>query len=159
MNPRIGFGYDIHRLVSGEDLVLGGAKIDYPRGLKGHSDADVLCHAIIDSLLGAANLDDMGTHFPDSNEDFKDVSSILLLKKTHSLLSGEELCIGNIDSTIILEKPHLNRIIPRMKENISVALDISDHNVNIKATTNEKIGDIGNGDAIAAYAVCILRCD
>lgn len=157
MKPRIGFGYDIHRLVANENLVLGGQDIDYSQGLRGHSDADVLCHAIIDSLLGAANLGDIGTHFPDSSEQFKNISSITLLEKCRYLLSEEELSIGNIDSTIIIEKPRINSFISSMEGNISNALKTSPSDINIKATTNEEVGQIGNNKAIAAYAVCILQ--
>lgn len=154
---RIGTGYDVHRLTSERELILGGVKIPYDKGLLGHSDADVLVHAIMDALLGAAALGDIGKHFPDTDEAYKGISSIELLKKVKSLIEDKLYMVGNIDATIIAEKPKLSPYISRMAQNIATALDIDISRVNIKATTEEGLGFTGKGEGIAAHAVCLLE--
>ncbi len=153
---RIGMGYDVHRLVEGRKLIIGGVDIPYEKGLLGHSDADVLIHAIMDALLGAAALGDIGKHFPDTSDEFKDADSVLLLKKVGELLEEERYFVGNIDATIIAEKPKMRPYIDRMAENIADALGLDPDQVNIKATTEEKLGFTGRGEGIAAEAVCLL---
>ena len=157
MALRIGHGYDVHRLVKGRPLILGGVLISHNKGLLGHSDADVLVHAIIDALLGAAGLGDIGKHFPDSDTAYEDISSILLLGRVEELLSGNGYHIQNIDSTIIAEKPKLSQYVDEMKEEISKALNITRDCINIKATTEEGLGFTGKKKGIAAVAVCLLR--
>jgi len=154
---RIGFGYDVHRLAAGRELWLGGVKIDYELGLDGHSDADVLIHAICDALLGAAGLRDIGYYFPDNNADFKDIDSKILLAKTIQLIRNEGFEIENIDSTICAEKPKINPFIDEMKKALAEVLQIPQRNIGIKATTNEKIGFVGREEGIAAYAVVLLK--
>ncbi|MEK6653062.1 MAG: 2-C-methyl-D-erythritol 2,4-cyclodiphosphate synthase [Nitrospirota bacterium] len=153
---RIGFGYDSHRLVKGRKLIIGGVEIPFEKGLKGHSDADVLCHAIIDAIIGALGLGDIGRHFPDTDPQWKDASSIDLLKNTVKLARNNGLDISWIDSTVITEKPKLAAYIESMKEAISKA-GITSGLINIKAKTNEGMGFIGKGEGIAAYAVCLLH--
>jgi len=153
---RIGKGYDVHKLVPGRELIIGGVKIPYEMGLLGHSDADVLIHAIMDALLGAAALGDIGKHFPDTSDEFKDADSVGLLKKVGELISEERYFIGNIDATVIAEKPKLRPYIDRMTEIISEALELEADQVNIKATTEEGLGFTGEGKGIAAEAVCLL---
>lgn len=152
---RIGEGYDVHKLVDGRELILGGVKIPYERGLLGHSDADVLLHAIMDSILGALALGDIGKYFPDSDDKYKGISSIKLLKEVKKLI--ENAIINNIDATIICQKPKLRDYIDLMRKNISEVLDISIDRVNIKATTEEGLGFTGSGDGIAARAVCLIE--
>ena len=154
---RVGHGYDVHRLVEGRQLVLGGVCIEYKKGLLGHSDADVLVHAIMDALLGAAGLGDIGVHFPDSDSSYKDVSSLLLLERVGELLSAKSFRISNIDSTIIAEKPKLFPYVNEMKKNIASSLGLPFCDINIKATTEEGLGFTGKKKGIAAHAVCILR--
>lgn len=154
---RIGSGYDVHRLVKNRELIIGGVTIPYEMGLLGHSDADVLTHAIMDALLGAAALGDIGRHFPDSDEAYKGVSSIELLKKVKVLLEEKLYLIENIDATIIAQKPKLSPYIPEMIRNIAATLDISEDRVNIKATTEEGLGFTGEGLGIAANAVCLIE--
>lgn len=159
---RIGEGYDIHKFVEGRKFILGGIEIEYKKGLLGHSDADVLIHAIIDSILGAAGLFDIGYHFPDNDIKYKDISSIELLKKVLSLKCGEKIFsekydIINIDSTIICEEPKLKNYISDMRKKISSTLSIDFDKVNVKAKTEEGLGYIGEGMAISARAVCMLR--
>lgn len=155
---RVGFGYDVHKLVNQRNLILGGVQIEYCRGLLGHSDADVLVHAIIDALLGAAALGDIGTHFPDNDLRYKDISSIILLQNTASMIADAGYNICNIDATIVAQQPKLISYIPQMTDRISNALSVPNGNVNIKAKTTEGLGFIGIGDGIAAYAVtCIER--
>lgn len=156
MNFRVGFGYDMHRLVEGRDLWLGGIKIDYEKGLYGHSDADVLIHTICDALLGAANLRDIGYHFPDTAEEFHNVDSKILLKKTVSLLREKGYEISNIDSTICAEWPKLNPHIPEMQKTLSNVMEIDIDSVSIKATTSEKMGFVGRQEGITAYAVVLI---
>lgn len=154
---RIGTGYDVHRLSQNRALILGGVAIPYEKGLLGHSDADVLVHAIMDALLGAAALGDIGGHFPDTEEKYAGISSIVLLKKVRQLLEAEHYIIGNIDATIIAQKPKLAPYVNEMRENIASALEISQQQVNIKATTEEGLGFTGAGEGIAAQAVCLLE--
>lgn len=154
---RIGTGYDVHRLVENRDLILGGVKIPFEKGLLGHSDADVLVHAIMDALLGAAALGDIGKHFPDTDEKYKGASSIELLKKVGGMLDDKLYMIENIDATIIAQRPKLAQYLPEMKKNIADALKISLDQVNIKATTEEGLGFTGEGLGIAANAVCLIE--
>lgn len=154
---RIGTGYDVHRLTENRALVLGGVAIPYEKGLFGHSDADVLVHAVMDALLGAAALGDIGTHFPDSDPEYSGISSILLLKKVAGLLAEEHYLVGNIDATIIAQHPKLAPYLREMRENIAEALGISVEQVNVKATTEEGLGFTGNGEGIASQAVCLLN--
>ncbi len=154
---RIGHGYDVHRLVEGRKLILGGVHIPYDKGLLGHSDADVLVHAIMDALLGAAALGDIGKHFPDSDESYKNADSIELLKKVIELISEKGYVIENIDSTIIAQAPKLSPFIEKMRKNIAAACKIGIEQVNVKATTEEKLGFTGEGLGISAHAVCIIK--
>ncbi len=153
---RIGLGYDLHRLVDNRKLIIGGVQIPYNKGLLGHSDADVLVHAIMDALLGALALGDIGKHFPDNDEAYKDADSMILLKKVYSLISEKGYKVGNIDSTIIAQAPKLLPFIPDMQKNIAENLQIEEACVSVKATTKEKMDSIGNGEAIAAIANVIL---
>ncbi len=154
---RFGFGYDIHRLVVNRKLILGGVEIPFVKGLMGHSDADVLCHAFADALLGAAALGDIGKHFPDTDPRFKDISSLVLLKHVVGLIRESSLEIVNIDATVILQQPKIAPYVKRMRENISQALGIQLDQVSVKATTNEELGFLGAADGAAAYAVASLR--
>ena len=153
---RIGMGYDVHKLVEDRDLILGGVKIPYSLGLLGHSDADVLLHAIMDSLLGAAALGDIGKHFPDSDHRYKGISSIELLKHVGSLLKENNWLIENIDSTIIAQKPKMAPHIENMRKNISEALNINIDQINVKATTEEGLGFTGVGKGISSQSICLL---
>ena len=152
----IGIGYDVHNLVENRDLILGGVKIPYSLGLLGHSDADVLLHAIMDSLLGAAALGDIGKHFPDSDDRYKGISSIELLKHVGSLLKENDWLIENIDSTIIAQKPKMAPHIENMRKNISEALNIDIGQINVKATTEEGLGFTGEGKGISSQSICLL---
>lgn len=154
---RIGHGYDVHKLVENRKLILGGVDIEYSLGLDGHSDADVLLHAIMDALLGAAALGDIGKHFPDSDERYKGISSILLLKEVVSLLKENNYKVVNIDSTVIAQKPKLLPYINSMRQNIAKACNIDINDVNVKATTEEHLGFTGRGEGISAHAVCIIE--
>lgn len=154
---RIGSGFDVHKLVTGRDLIIGGVKIEFERGLEGHSDADVLIHAIMDALLGAAGMGDIGQHFPPSDQIFKDANSLDLLKQVSQLISRKGFSeIINVDSTIIAERPRMLGHIPNMKQNIALALGITEELINIKATTTEKLGFAGREEGIAAMAVCLI---
>lgn len=153
---RIGSGYDVHKLVEGRKLILGGVEIEYEKGLLGHSDADVLVHAIMDALLGAAALGDIGKHFPDTDERYKGISSIKLLQHVKELLVQNNYIIENIDATIIAERPKMLPHIPYMRCNIAEALDINVDQVNVKATTTEGLGFAGEGLGIESSAVCLL---
>lgn len=153
---RIGMGYDVHKLVKERDLILGGVKIPYELGLLGHSDADVLLHAIMDSLLGAAALGDIGKHFPDTDSKYKGISSIELLKHVGNLLTEHNYKIGNIDATIIAQRPKMAPHIPTMRENIASALNISVDQINVKATTEEGLGFTGEGLGISSQSICLL---
>ncbi|MPM27825.1 Bifunctional enzyme IspD/IspF [bioreactor metagenome] len=154
---RVGIGYDVHRLVENRKLILGGAEVEYHLGLEGHSDADVLLHAIKDALLGAAALGDIGRHFPDSNEKYKGASSLLLLAKVKDIIAGQGYAANNIDATIVAQKPKLASYIPQMNKNIATTLGISESQVNVKATTTEGLGFTGQGQGISAYAVATIR--
>ncbi len=153
---RVGVGYDSHRLVAGRNLIIGGVSIPFEKGLHGHSDADVLCHAIIDSILGALGLGDIGTHFPDTDQQWKDASSIELLKKTVSLANMSGYKVSWIDSIVIAERPKLSPHMDAMRDRISQA-GIPSGTINIKAKTNEGMGFVGRGEGIAAQAVCVLK--
>lgn len=156
MNFKIGHGYDVHKLVKGRRLILGGVEILHETGLFGHSDADVLCHAIADSLLGAAGKRDIGYHFPDYDEKYRDVSSLFLLEMVKKIIENDGYRIGNIDATVVAQSPKLTSYIDKMEENISNALKIDKENVNIKATTEEKLGFTGRCEGIAAHSVCLI---
>lgn len=150
-------GYDVHRLVEGRDLIMGGVKIDYEKGLLGHSDADVVIHAIMDAILGAAALGDIGKHFPDTDPKYKGISSIELLKHVGNLLKESNYTVGNIDATIIAQAPKMRPHIDKMNENVANALCIEINKVNIKATTEEGLGFTGTGEGISAQAICIIE--
>ena len=154
---RIGHGYDVHRLTEGRPLVLGGVEIPYERGLLGHSDADVLTHAAMDAILGALALGDIGQHFPDSDPTYKGISSILLLEKVADLMRDEGYNLGNIDITVLAEKPKLAGYIPTMRETLAEALSVPVTSVSIKATTEEGLGFTGAGEGISAHAVVLLE--
>lgn len=154
---RIGMGYDVHRLVEDRDLIIGGEKIEYEYGLLGHSDADVLLHAIMDALLGAAALGDIGTHFPDTDERYRGISSVRLLAYVDQLLEENGYSVGNIDATIIAQRPKMAPYIQKIRENIANTLGLELNQVNIKATTEEGLGFTGSGEGISAQAVCILE--
>lgn len=154
---RIGHGYDVHRLVPGRDLILGGVKIPYALGLDGHSDADVLLHAVVDALLGAAALRDIGYHFPDTDPAYKGANSLELLKIVGQKLTAAGYRVGNIDVTMIAQKPKLKDYIPAMAENIAAALGIGVGQVNVKATTEEHLGFTGTGEGMSCHAVCLLE--
>ena len=153
---RVGTGYDVHRLVEGRKLILGGVDIPYEKGLDGHSDADVLLHAIMDALLGAAALGDIGRHFPDTDEAYRGISSIELLKRVRDLVAGQMLFVVNIDATIIAQAPKLRPFIDEMEKNIAGALEIDLNQINVKATTEEHLGFTGEGLGISAQAICSL---
>ncbi len=153
---RIGTGYDVHRLVPDRDLVIGGVRIPYEKGLLGHSDADVLLHAVMDALLGAAALGDIGKHFPDSDPAYKGISSLTLLEKVGDLLGEKGFVVENIDSTIIAQAPKMRPYIDAMRENIARALGLEAEFVSVKATTEEGMGFTGAGEGISAQAVCLL---
>jgi 2-C-methyl-D-erythritol 2,4-cyclodiphosphate synthase len=153
---RIGMGYDVHKLVEGRKLILGGVLIPYEKGLLGHSDADVLIHAIMDSLLGAAALGDIGKHFPDTDPKYSGISSILLLKEVASLINNNGYEIGNIDATIIAQKPKMAPHIEEMRKNIASALDIDISKISIKATTEEGLGFTGRGEGISSQSISLL---
>ncbi|WP_373899693.1 2-C-methyl-D-erythritol 2,4-cyclodiphosphate synthase [Haloimpatiens sp. FM7315] len=153
---RIGIGYDVHKLVDNRDLIIGGVKIPYEKGLLGHSDADVLTHAIMDSILGAAALGDIGKHFPDNKEEFKGISSLLLLKNVSSLLDANGYKIINIDATLIAQKPKMAPFIESMIKNISSVLNIDKGQINIKATTEEGLGFTGRKEGISAQSICLI---
>ncbi len=153
---RIGTGYDVHRLTRGRKLIIGGVEIPAEEGLLGHSDADVLLHAICDSLLGAAGLGDIGRHFPDSAPKYKNISSLLLLTEVGRLLSEVGFSVNNIDATIVAERPRMSPHIPAMVANIAAAISIDRSLVNVKATTTEGLGFAGTGEGMAAYAVCTI---
>ena len=153
---RIGMGYDVHRLVENRDLILGGVNIPYEKGLLGHSDADVLLHAIMDSLLGATALGDIGKHFPDTDPKYKGISSINLLKEVGILIHANGYSINNIDSTIIAQAPKMSPHIQTMRENIAKALDISLDKINVKATTEEGLGFTGTGEGISSQSICLV---
>lgn len=154
---RIGHGYDVHRFKEGRKLILGGVEIPHTKGLDGHSDADVLVHAIMDALLGAAALGDIGVHFPDTDDAYLNIDSMILLDRVRKAISDRGYRIGNIDATILAQKPRLSAFLPQMKQRIAQTLAINADQVNIKATTEEKLGFTGEEQGIAAHAVCLLE--
>ena len=154
---RIGMGYDVHKLVEGRKLILGGVEIPYEKGLLGHSDADVLLHAIMDALLGAAALGDIGKHFPDTDPAYKGISSVRLLEHVADLLEEHQFLIENIDATIIAQRPKMRPYIDTMRENIAKALKIESDQINVKATTEEGLGFTGSGEGISSQAICMLE--
>ena len=154
---RIGHGYDVHKLVEGRDLILGGVKIDYEKGLLGHSDADVLLHAVSDSLLGAAGLGDIGKHFPDTDPQYKGADSLELLRIVAERVKAAGYRVSNIDVTMIAQRPKLAPHIPQMRRNIAAAVGIGEDRVNVKATTEEKLGFTGEGLGMSCHAVCLLE--
>lgn len=157
MDIRVGFGYDVHKMVVNRKLILGGVEIPFVKGLLGHSDADVLCHAVSDALLGAAALGDIGRHFPDTDPRFKEISSIVLLRHVGGLIRSNNYEIVNIDSTLLLQKPKIAPFAARMRENIAEALGLALNKVSVKATTGEELGFIGAGEGAAAYSVVSIR--
>ena len=154
---RIGHGYDVHRLTEGRKLILGGVEIPFERGLDGHSDADVLVHALMDALLGAAGLPDIGAQFPDTDERYRGISSMLLLAEVMRLLRENGFRVGNADVTVLAQRPKLKDYIPQMRENLARAMDVPPDRVNVKATTEEGLGFTGSGEGIACHAVCLLE--
>lgn len=154
---RIGHGYDVHKLVEGRDLILGGVKIPYEKGLLGHSDADVLLHAVSDALLGAAGLGDIGVHFPDTDPKYKGADSLLLLQTVGQKVKAQGYRISNIDVTMIAQRPKLKEYIPQMVQNIARVLELEPGRVNVKATTEEKLGFTGEGLGMSCHAVCLLE--
>jgi 2-C-methyl-D-erythritol 2,4-cyclodiphosphate synthase len=157
MKIRVGFGYDVHKLVPGRDLWLGGIKIEHTEGLLGHSDADVLIHAICDALLGAANMRDIGFHFPDTASEYENIDSKILLRKTMALLREAGYELGNIDATVAAERPKLNPHIPEMKRVLASVLEVDEDDISIKATTTEKLGFTGRQEGMAAYATVLIQ--
>jgi len=157
MQFRIGFGYDVHQLAVGEKLIIGGIEIPHEKGTVGHSDADVLIHAICDAILGAANLRDIGYHFPDNSDEYKNVDSKILLKKTVELINGKGYNISNIDSTICLQKPKIKDSIPIMQQTLAETIGVEMDCISVKATTTEKMGFVGNEDGVSAYAVVLIQ--
>ena len=157
MKIKVGFGFDVHRLIEGRELWIGGIRLEHEKGLLGHSDADVLIHAICDALLGAANLRDIGYHFPDTSDEFKNVDSKLLLRKTVQLLAAKGYTVGNVDATIAAERPKLNPYIPTMQATLAPLMSIPEDDISIKATTTEKLGFTGREEGIAAYATVLIE--
>lgn len=156
MNIRVGFGFDVHRLVEGRELWMGGIRIDHTMGLLGHSDADVLIHAICDALLGAANMRDIGYHFPDTSADTLDIDSKILLRKTIALIASKGYSVGNIDATICAERPKMNPHIPAMQQCLAEVIGTDPDNISIKATTTERLGFTGREEGISAYATVLI---
>ena len=154
---RIGFGFDVHRLVEGRELWLGGIRIDHTLGLLGHSDADVLIHAICDALLGAANMRDIGYHFPDTGAEFEGIDSKILLRRTIALIATKGYTVGNIDATVAAERPKLNPHIPAMQQCLAEVIGTDPDNISIKATTTERLGFTGREEGMSAYAVCLIE--
>ena len=156
MKIRVGFGFDVHQLVAGRELWLGGVRLEHEKGLLGHSDADVLIHAICDALLGAANMRDIGYHFPDTAGEFKNIDSKILLKKTVEVIGDRGYSVGNIDATICAERPKLKANIPAMQQTLSAVMGIDEDDISIKATTTEKLGFTGREEGISAYATVLI---
>ena len=154
---RIGHGYDVHRLVEGRKLILGGVEIPYEKGLLGHSDADVLTHAVMDALLGAAAMGDIGKHFPDTDQAYAGADSLKLLERVVALLREKNWVVGNVDATILAQRPKLAPHIPQMVQNLAAKMGVEPEQVNVKATTEEKLGFTGSGEGMAAHAVCLLE--
>ena len=159
MKIRVGLGFDVHRLVEGRDLWMGGVKMQHVKGLLGHSDADVLIHARCDALLGAANMRDIGYHFPDTVAEYENVDSKILLRKTVGLIAEKGYAIGNVDATICAERPKMNPSIPEMKSVLSSIMNIDEEDISIKATTTERLGFTGREEGISAYAVVLIQKD
>lgn len=157
MKIRVGMGFDVHKLVADRELWLGGIKIEHHLGLLGHSDADVLIHAICDALLGAANLRDIGYHFPDNSSEFKNIDSKILLKKTVEILADKGWKVGNVDATICAERPKINPHVEKMKECLAPLMNVTTEDISIKATTTEKLGFTGREEGISAYAVVLIE--
>lgn len=153
----VGLGFDVHQLVEGRDLIIGGIKIDHFKGLLGHSDADVLIHAVCDALLGAANMRDIGYHFPDTSAETQDIDSKIILRKTIDLLATKGYRVGNIDATICAERPKINPHVPAMKNCLAQIIGCDEDDISIKATTTEKLGFTGREEGISAYAVCLIE--
>ncbi len=156
MDIRIGQGYDVHRLAEGRKMILGGVEISADKGPLGHSDADVLLHAICDALLGAIGLGDIGKHFPDTDQAYKNISSLILLEKVNALITERNYRVGNVDATLVLQKPKIALHVPAMKKNIAAVLHVEEERVSIKATTSEGLGFVGAGDGVVAYAVALV---
>ena len=156
MDIRIGQGYDVHRLAEGRKMILGGVEISADKGPLGHSDADVLLHAICDALLGAIGLGDIGKHFPDTDQAYKNISSLILLEKVNALITERNYRVGNVDATLVLQKPKIALHVPAMKKNIAAVLHVEEERVSIKATTSEGLGFVGVGDGVVAYAVALV---
>ncbi|MCK6542772.1 2-C-methyl-D-erythritol 2,4-cyclodiphosphate synthase [bacterium] len=156
MDIRIGQGYDVHRLAEGRKMILGGVEIPADKGPLGHSDADVLLHAICDALLGAIGLGDIGKHFPDTDQAYKNISSLILLEKVYALITERNYRVGNVDATLVLQKPKIAPHVPAMKKNIAAVLHVEEERVSIKATTSEELGFVGAGDGVVAYAVALV---
>lgn len=157
MKIRVGMGFDVHRLVEGRDLWMGGVKMEHAKGLLGHSDADVLIHAICDALLGAANMRDIGFHFPDTAGEFENIDSKILLRKTVALIADKGYAVGNVDATICAERPKMNPVIPQMKAVLAEIMGVDEEDVSIKATTTERLGFTGREEGISAYAVVLIE--
>ncbi|GHV57076.1 2-C-methyl-D-erythritol 2,4-cyclodiphosphate synthase [Bacteroidia bacterium] len=157
MKIRVGFGYDVHPFAAGRELWLGGIRIEHDKGLKGHSDADVLIHAICDALLGAANLRDIGFHFPDTAGEYKNIDSKILLSRTMELVRAKDYELGNIDVTVCAEKPKLNSYIPSMKSCLASVMQVEEEDISIKATTSEKMGFVGREEGIAVFATVLIN--
>lgn len=157
MKVRVGFGFDVHQLKEGKDLWLGGIKLSHTKGAVGHSDADVLIHAICDALLGAAGMRDIGFHFPDTSSEFKGIDSKILLERVNQLLKKEGYSIGNIDCTLVLEQPKINPHIDEMKKTLASILNVEVNDIGIKATTNESMGYVGREEGVCAYAVALIQ--
>lgn len=156
---RVGMGYDVHKLTENRDLILGGVNIPWEKGLLGHSDADVLIHAVMDALLGAAALGDIGKHFPDTDPAYKGISSVKLLTHVMELLGRNHFSVGNVDAVIIAQKPKMAPHIPQMRKNLAQAMGVEENRINIKATTEEGLGFTGRGEGIASQAICLLEED
>ena len=159
MKIRVGFGFDVHRLVPGRDLWLGGIRLEHEKGLLGHSDADVLIHAICDALLGAANMRDIGYHFPDNSSEFENIDSKILLKKTVALIAGKGYRVGNVDATVCAERPKLKAHIPAMQNILAEVMGVEADDVSVKATTTEKLGFTGREEGISTYATVLIEKD
>lgn len=159
MKIRVGFGFDVHRLVPGRDMWLGGIRLEHEKGLLGHSDADVLIHAICDALLGAANMRDIGYHFPDNSSEFENIDSKILLKKTVALIAGKGYRVGNVDATVCAERPKLKAHIPAMQNILAEVMGVEADDVSVKATTTEKLGFTGREEGISAYATVLIEKD
>lgn len=157
MKIRVGFGFDVHQLVEGRELWLGGIRLEHEKGLLGHSDADVLIHAICDALLGAANMRDIGYHFPDTGSEFKDIDSKILLKQTISLIATKGYRVGNVDATVCAERPKLKAHIPAIQEMLATVMSVDADDISVKATTTEKLGFTGREEGISAYATVLIE--